>query len=322
MHRVAACAVDHGGRILLSIGDVDAPVFLRSSAKPFIAAAVVAAGAREAFGLTQPEIAVMAASHVGEPFHVEAVASILQKIGASVDDLRCGTHLPYDEASATALLRAGEAPSALSNNCSGKHAGILALCKLIGADLSTYLDASNPAQSAILALCARMSDDDPGTWPLGVDGCGIPVYATPLRRAALAFARFASLRGVSPSDAAALEIVRDAMVAYPEYVSGTREFDAALMRAGNGTIACKVGAEGVHAVAAVAAGLGFASKVIDGGSRGRAPSTIEALRALGVLDAPQLTELAAFARPVLYNRAGRAVGEIRCRPIVAIEKAR
>ncbi|MDQ2991917.1 MAG: asparaginase, partial [Candidatus Eremiobacteraeota bacterium] len=174
----------------------------------------------------------------------------------------------------------------------------------------------------ILAFCARMSDDDPSRWPLGVDGCGIPVYATPLRRAALAFARFATLRGVSDSDAAALAIVRDAMVAFPEHVSGTGEFDAELMRAGAGTIACKVGAEGVHVVSAIPQGIGLATKVIDGSSRGRAPSTVAALWALGALDQAQVTKLASFARPVLYNRAGRAVGAIRCRPIVAIEKAR
>jgi len=322
VHRVAACAVDDSGRVYLSVGDVETPVFLRSSAKPFIAAAVIAAGAGDAFGLTQPEIAVMAASHDGEPFHVAAVASILQKIGARVDDLQCGTHLPYDDASARALIRAGEAPSALYNNCSGKHAGILALCKLLGADAVTYLDARNPAQQHILAFCARMSDDDAATWPIAIDGCGIPVYATSLRRAALAFARFATLRGVSPEDAAALRIVRDAMIAYPAYVSGTAGFDTALMQAGAGDVACKVGAEGVHVVAAISKGLGYASKVVDGASRGRAPATLEAMRALGVLDDRQLTKLAAFGRPVLYNRAGRVVGEIRCRPIVAIEKAR
>ena len=308
--------------MLLAIGEVDTPVFLRSSAKPFIAAVAIAAGARETFDLSQSEIAVMAASHYGEPIHTEAVASILRKIGAGVDDLQCGSHLPYDEATARALERAGRSPSALYNNCSGKHAGILALCKLIGADWADYMDASNPAQREILAFCARMSDDDPAAWPLATDGCGIPVYATSLRRAALAFARFAMLRGLAARDAGALEIVRDAMVAYPEYTSGTGQFDAELMRAGGGSIACKVGAEGVHAVAAITAGLGFASKVVDGASRGRAPSTLAALRGLGVLDDAQLTKLAAFARPVLYNRAGRAVGEIRCRPIVAIEKAR
>src|SRR6185437_10513482 len=112
-------------------------------------------------------------------------ASILRKIGASPGDLQCGTHLPYNEAAAQALIRSNTAPSALYNNCSGKHAGILALCKAIGADTATYLEPDNPAQRCILEFCARLSDDDPDAWPLGVDGCGIPVYATSLRRAAL-----------------------------------------------------------------------------------------------------------------------------------------
>lgn len=320
IHQVAACAVDAGGAIHFRAGDIEVPVFLRSSAKPFIAAAAIAAGAVERFGLEPREIAVMAASHRGEPFHIDAVKSILRKTGMDVSALQCGAHYPYDETSAQAMIRAGEAPSALHNNCSGKHAGILALCSLIGADPATYLEASNPAQRAILDLCARLSDDDAQTWPLGVDGCGIPVYATSLRRAALSFARFATLEGVDARDAAALRVVRDAMVEYPEYVSGTGELDTVLMQVAGGAIACKAGAEGVHGVAAIGSALGYVSKVLDGAGRARGPSTIAALRHLGALDAEQATKLARFARPVVYNRAGRAAGEIRV-PDVAIEQA-
>jgi L-asparaginase II len=320
IHQVAACAVDVDGSVHFRSGDIDVPVFLRSSAKPFIAAAAVEAGVVERFGLEQREIAVMSASHHGEPFHIEAVRSILRKIGLDASALQCGAHYPYQEAAAQAMLRAGEPPSPLQNNCSGKHAGILALSVAIGADPSSYLEVSNPAERAILDLCARMSDDDPQTWPLGVDGCGIPVYATSLRRAALAFARFATLEGIDPRDAAALRVVRDAMIAYPEYVSGTGELDTVLMQVGEGGIACKGGAEGVHAVSAIERGLGYVSKVLDGGGRARGPSTIAALRHLGVLDDPQATKLARFARPPVYNRAGRAVGEIRV-PDVTMEKA-
>ncbi len=230
IHRVAACATNARGDIRFAIGDIDTPVFLRSTAKPFIAAAAIEAGVRDAFGLDMREIAVMSASHTGESFHVEAVRSILQKIGLDERALQCGVHLPYNEASAHRMLRAGESPTAVYNNCSGKHAGILALCKLIGADTSTYLEPSHPAQQRILSFCARLSDDDPSTWPLGVDGCGIPVYGTSLRKTALAFARFASLEGLAPRDAMALLVVRDAMVSHPEYVSGTGEFDSELMR--------------------------------------------------------------------------------------------
>jgi L-asparaginase II len=320
IHQVAACAVDSSGTVHFRAGDVDVPVFLRSSAKPFIAAAAIEAGVVERFGLEPCEIAVMAASHHGEPFHVEAVRSILRKIGMDASALRCGEHYPYDDASARAMMRAGEPPSALHNNCSGKHAGILALCKATGADPQSYLELANPAQHAILELCARLSDDDASTWPIGIDGCGIPVYATSLRRAALSFARLASLEGIDPRDAAALRVVRDAMIAYPEYISGTGELDAVLMQVGDGAIACKGGAEGVHGVSAIPQGLGYVSKVRDGGSRARGPSTIAALRRLGALDEEQATKLARFAHPVVYNRAGRAVGEIRV-PDAAIEKA-
>ena len=311
VHRVAACAVDAKGVILDAAGDVDSPVYLRSAAKPFIAAAVIAAGADTAFGLDGREVAVMAASHAGEPMHVEAVRSILNKIGMSVADLKCGVHWPYDEAAAEALRRAGAAPTALHNNCSGKHAGILALCKLIGADTVSYLDVANPAQRQILALCGRVSNDDPATWPLGIDGCGIPVYATSLRNAARSFARLATLDDVSDSDARALRVVRDAMVAHPVYVAGTGQFDTELMTVGAGSILSKGGAEGVHGVAAVAEGFGFVSKVLDGASRARAPSSIAMLRRAGALDDVQVQTLDRFAHPKVYNRAGHAVGEIR-----------
>ena len=310
VHRVAICAVDASGTVIEEAGDVKSPVFLRSAAKPFIAAAAVAGGVVARFRLEPREIAVMAASHSGEPYHVEAVRSILNKIGLDSSALQCGVQTPFDERAAQALRDAGEQPSVLHNNCSGKHAGILALCLAIGADTATYLRPDNPAQQQILAFCARLSDDDPTTWPVAVDGCGIPVYATGLRNGALAFARMATLSGIAPSDAEGLRVVRDAMLEFPHYVAGTGQFDTDLMLAGRGTIVSKAGAEGVHAVAAIAAGYGFAAKVLDGASRGRGPASISALRRLGVLDERQTRELTRFARPPVYNRAGDTVGEI------------
>lgn len=311
VHRVAACAVDAAGVVLYRAGEIDVPVYLRSTAKPFIAAAAVEAGVVTAFGLEPREIAIMAASHSGQPIHVNAVLSILRKIGMDVSALQCGVHWPYDEAAAEALRRTGELPTALHNNCSGKHAGILALCRVLRADPSTYLSAQNPAQRQILEFCARLSDDDPTTWPIAIDGCGIPVYATSLRNASRSFARFASLTQMQASDAQALHVVRDAMVEYPEYVAGAGQLDTELTIAGDGKVAAKAGAEGVHGVAAIAQGYGYASKVLDGSSRARGPSTIAALRRLGVLDDAKASALVRFARPTVYNRAGYPVGEIR-----------
>jgi L-asparaginase II len=313
LHRVSACAVDVRGRVLLSRGDVDVPIYLRSSAKPFIAATVVAAGAVERFGFTSPEIAVMAASHYGEPFHVDAVRSILAKIGLSESALQCGPQLPFDEASARAMIRSGTEPTSIYNNCSGKHAGILALSKVLGADTSSYLELYHPAQQQILAFCARVHGDDASTWPIGVDGCGIPVYATSLRRFALAFARLADPTNYAiKDDARALIVVADAMRTNPEFVSGTNQLDTVLMQS-NADLVCKGGAEGVHGVGIVSRGVGYASKVLDGNGRARGPGTVAALRTLGALDDAAFAKLQSFGEPVVSNWAGRAVGAIRAR---------
>lgn len=259
------------------MGDIDRPVYLRSAAKPFIAAAAIAAGAREAFGLTAQEIAVMAASHSGEPVHVAAVRSVLEKIGLDESALQCGSHLPFDEASAHALIRAGKSPGALHDNCSGKHAGILALSCALGADAATYREPTHPAQRAILDLCSRICAEDAARWPLALDGCGIPVFATPLRNAARAFARFASLTGLADAELEALRIVREAMLAHPRMVAGSGQFDTRLMEAARGTIACKVGAEGVDGIAIIPLGLGLALKVVDGAARARPPAALRLL---------------------------------------------
>lgn len=313
--------MDAEQNVIFAAGDIESPVFLRSTAKPFIAAAAIAAGVRERFGLESREISVMSASHTGQAFHVDAVRSILRKIGMDESALRCGAHEPYNAEAAKQMRDAGIVPTAVHNNCSGKHAGILALCKIIGADPSTYLEPSNPAQQRILALCARASGVHVEEFILGVDGCGIPVYATPLRNAALSFMRLATLQGLNDEDAAALHVVRDAMAAHPEYVSGTDEFDTRFMAAGAGSLVCKGGAEGVHGTAFIDSGTGLVCKVLDGASRGRAPAVLGAVRQLGLLSEAALTQLADLERPVVYNRAGRAVGEVRAASTVAIEKA-
>src|ERR1700676_5255960 len=159
VHQVAACAADVDGAIVLRIGTIQTPVFLRSSAKPFIAAAAVRVGVLERFGFGERELALMCASHNGEPAHVALVASMLERIGATVDDLGCGAHPPSYEPAAAALAARGERPTQLHNNCSGKHAGILALAKVLGAPFAGYLEPSHPAQRAVIALCERVSDD-------------------------------------------------------------------------------------------------------------------------------------------------------------------
>jgi L-asparaginase II len=297
-HAVAACACDDAGNVLLACGTVDVPVFLRSAAKPFIAAAAVRAGVVERFGLTEREVAVMCASHLAEPLHLETVRALLTKIGADVADLQCGG-----------------SPSALYNNCSGKHAGILALARLRGEPFAGYLDATHPVQREILAFCA-LAFDDPGLpQRIGVDGCGIPAFATPLATAARAFARFATLRGFAPGDRDALATVRAAMLAEPWMISGTGRFDTDLMAAAAGTIAAKGGAEGVHASALLGAGAGLVLKTIDGAARAVPPAALALLGRLDVLDGFAAERLREHALPPVRNVAGRVVGELRARAV-------
>ena len=295
-HDVAACASDDRGRVLLEHGTIDVPVFLRSAAKPFIAAAAVRAGVVERFGLEQHEIAIMCASHWGEPDHVAAAASILAKIGARESDLQCGG-----------------SPSALGNNCSGKHAGILALATARGESFDGYLDAAHPVQREILAFCELIFNDRFTPDRVGIDGCGIPVFATSLRNAAHGFARFATLRDFDADVAAALRIVRDAMIACPWYVSGTNRFDTDLMTVAGKSICAKGGAEGVHASALLGSGTGLVMKVIDGASRAVAPATIARLHGLGELSLENVEALAAHAHAPIRNVAGTIVGNIHAR---------
>jgi L-asparaginase II len=298
-HAVAACVCTVDGAVRYARGTIDVPVYLRSAAKPFIAAAVVAAGAVERFGLEPREIAVMAASHDGESGHVDAVASILAKIGASERDLQCGVQYP--------------GTTQLSHNCSGKHAGILSLARILDVPIDAYLDVDHPAERAILAMCERVFDERFDADRIGVDGCGIPVIALSLRRAAIGFARFATLRDLAPPDRDALAIVRDAMLAEPWYVAGTGQFDTDLMRAARGTVVAKGGAEGVHASGVLTSGLGVVLKTIDGARRAVPPATIALLAELGALDAEAQAALAGHARAPVTNIAGRTVGEIVAR---------
>jgi len=307
IHAVAACACGVDGELLLALGDIDEPVYLRSAAKPFIAAAVVRAGAADRFALDDRDLAIMSASHSGEPDHVVAVRALLEKIGVRPEDLQCGVQPPSYEPAALALA---EPPTALHNNCSGKHAGILALCRVLDVPFTDYLHASHPAQQAILALCERVCDDRFGPERLGVDGCGIPVFATSLRRAARAYARFATLQDLESGDAEALARVRAAMIAEPFYVGGTGRFDTDLMRAGNGRIACKAGAEGVHASALLDAAAGLVLKVVDGTRRAAAPAAVVLLARLRAIDNMQVSALESHASAAVTNAAGMRVGTI------------
>ena len=298
-HAVRFAAADPEGDMLASGGDVEQLTFLRSSAKPLIAAVVVGSGAADHYGFTEAEIALAAGSHSGEPFHVAAARSMLAKAGLTEDDLRCGAHAPYNVQSALALAAAGIEPGRIHNNCSGKHAGMLALAMHLGAGAAGYLEVTHPAESAILDGCAEMLGVPRKSFAIGVDGCGIPAIATPISTAARFFAKFAAPQRFPAKWRDALVRVRDAMMAHPQMVAGTAEFDTDLMRAAPADIMAKGGAEGYHASAALRRGIGLCVKIVDGNSRAVPPFVVAELGALGALTSEQIEALSTHGRKIV-----------------------
>lgn len=310
-HLVCYALADADGRVVASRGDIDRLVYLRSSAKPLIATAVVASGAADRFSFSTEEIALSAASHSGEPKHVQTALSMLAKAGLPETALQCGAHAPVHEPSAEALYLSGQRPRAVHNNCSGKHAGILALAVHRGSDPDGYLAADHPAQVEILDVCSRLLDLPLARMRVGVDGCGIPVIAAPLRSTAIFFAKLVDPDRFPREFAPALRRVIAAMTAHPDYVAGTKRFDTDLMTVAQGDVLAKGGAEGYHASAALRRGLGLTVKVADGNYRAVAPLVTNRLKEFGVLDAARMAQLSAYEAPRVRNHAGLVVGEIR-----------
>ena len=308
-HFICYAVVEADGRVMQSRGDIERLVFMRSSAKPLIATAVVASGAADRFGFSDEEIALAAASHSGEPKHIATAQRILEKIGLDESALQCGAHAPTHAPSAEALCKAGELPRAIHNNCSGKHAGILALAVHRGADPAGYLAADHPAEVEILDVCAQLLDIAADRMVIAVDGCGIPVIAVPLRTAARFFAKLSDLERFPRPLVAALRRVVRAMIEHPDYVAGTHRFDTDLMTAARPDILAKGGAEGYHASAALKAGLGMTVKIADGNYRAVAPFVMDRLRRVGVLDDAQWSALEQYRAPKVRNHAGKIVGE-------------
>ena len=296
-HLVDAALVDASGAIVDSHGLIDAPVYPRSACKPLQALPLVESGAADAFGLSAAELALACASHNGEPAHVEAVLAWLARLGLSDDDLECGAHLPRQEPVLAAFARSGAPLRQAHNNCSGKHAGMLATAVHLGEPTRGYIGREHPVQRRVAAamgeLCGLTLD------VYGIDGCGIPNFAVPLRHLALGMARL-------PARPAGRRIV-EAMMAEPFMVAGTGRACTEMMQAGGGAVALKTGAEGVYMASLPERGLGLALKARDGAGRAAEIAVGRLLAGLGAL--PER-----FARRSLRNVRGLAVGELRAAP--------
>ena len=318
-HRGHLTAVDPFGKRVAALGLPETVTYVRSSGKPFQAIPVITLGAADRFGFSEQEIAIACGSHSGEPIHVDTVRSMLKKIRLDESALKCGVHEPFSAEVARGLARRGESPNVLQNNCSGKHAAMLALALHVGAPTENYDVWGHPVQQAIAKTVAEFSDVPLEKIAIGIDGCGVPVFGIPVSSMALMYARLASPPdSFATATRDACKRITRAMIDYPEMVGGTRNrLDTELIKAGEGRLISKIGAEGVYTVGVLPCpdwpdGLGLALKIEDGDDhRARPPAVIEALKQLNVLSEKDLAALSSYAPTVITNRRGERVGEAR-----------
>ncbi|MEB3329059.1 MAG: asparaginase [Candidatus Sericytochromatia bacterium] len=298
------------GRVLVSRGDPDTAVWVRSSVKPLQVLPLLLSGAADALALAPETLAVAQASHSGTDRHRAVVQALMTRAGLPLSALRCGRHTPYDEATAHALIRAGAVPDTLRCNCSGKHAAMLVVCQHLGWDLAGYRDPDHPLQRWIRDLLAAAAGVPSHAVGVGVDGCGAPVWRLSVRGLAQAYARVASGRGLNDDVAAAAARALEAFARHPELVAGPGRLDTALVGAGAGRLVAKIGGEAVHAGAWLGEGPAWALKVTDGGKRAIGPALARALTLAGC-PLPPSPGLAGHLAPEVINNLGARVGEVR-----------
>jgi len=297
-------AVDARSTLVTSKGDPSRLTYFRSCAKPFQAIAALRIGIVARFGLTAEHVAIMCASHSGEPRHVAVVRDLLAHAEVDESSLQCGAHWPYDEAAASVARRQMIEPLAVFNNCSGKHSGMLAAARLLQAPLESYLEPSHLVQQRIRQVIEEFTGCAAADVIYGIDGCGAPNAAVPLSAMARGFAQLVT----SDDDAARTAV--EAMTTHPFLIGGTKRFDTALMEVTNGRLLAKGGAAGAHCTADRRSGRGLAVKLEDVDGTWVSVAVMAALTALGWLTPAEQQALDRFAHPILRNHKGLEVGRV------------
>jgi L-asparaginase II len=305
VHFGAIAVTDAHGKLLAAVGDPTQRVFSRSGLKPFQCTPLLMNEAQAQFAFSDAHVALMCASHSGEPMHVTAVQDMLNRVGEPYTRLLCGCHVPYMFTFLGRSPPEGEVWDERHNNCSGKHTGMLASCIAHGWTMDDYINPQHPLQRAIAKVLGDLTGLSESDIP-GIDGCSAPAFALPLQACATAFAKLAVDR--SGPYSAALDRACKAMIAHPDYVSGTKRNDAAFMRAGRGDWVSKVGADGIQTIASISRGEGIALKVADGNGDARYAVTVEVMEQRGWLDDGQREALAPWRIADIRNHAGRLTG--------------
>ena len=307
---IAVVSVDGG--LVHWVGDPHWPTFTRSTLKAFQALPFIREGGASRFGWDASRVALMCASHSGETMHTGIVRSMLASVDCQESDLQCGCHAPGWYAALGRSPPADGRWSPLEHNCSGKHAGFLAACRLHGEAVSDYLDPTAALQRRIADAVATMAAVDRDDMARGTDGCSAPNYRLPLSRLALLYALLAQ-GAAAPREGDSLQALFEAMTAHPLLVSGTARSDLSLMTLGGGDWVTKIGADGVQAIGIRSLGLGIAIKVTDGSRDALFCAVVEVLRQLGLVganDASMPADFGAWHRTQLRNARGRVTGRI------------
>ena len=310
-HRGAGAVVDAGGRVVLAFGDAERAVYPRSAVKALQALPLIESGAADRLGLSDNEIALACASHSGSEAHVAAVRAMLAKAGYDEGALECGAHWPLGETEARALARSGRTPTALHNNCSGKHAGFICGACAMGVDPRGYVAPDHAVQREVTAAIEAMTSARLSEEMRGVDGCSIPTYAVPLLALARGFARLGTGDGLPPERGRAVARIRACVAAHPLTVAGRGRFDTEMMSLTGARVFLKSGAEAAICAALPEAGLGLAVKADDGAGRAAQVMIAALIRRFGGFDEETNARLARFVSPRLINWNGVEVGRLR-----------
>lgn len=307
--RGAVCVVSSQGHCLFSYGNINQVVFTRSALKPFQSLPLLALGAAAHFGFTGPELAITFGSHNGDPLHQDAVMGILKKVGLRADALQCGPQPPGDRPTRKLLETNKGKPSALHNNCSGKHAGFLALAAFLGAPLHAYLEIDHDVQRRVRACIAQVLELPEAELRLGEDGCTAPNYACSLYHLALGYKNLAIGMPSNPTWHMAIRRLVDSWKEYPHYIAGTGRYCTEVCSMSQGVVLGKTGADGVFCMAIPTLGLGIAIKMDDGAMGPQYLVAQAMIDALGLAPSPALDQYR--VRPILnWNKHQTGVEQV------------
>ncbi len=310
VHYGAVSVVDESGKVLYAAGDPHHMTFLRSAAKPFQALPAMKRRIDEVYGLTGEETALFAASHRGESFHIDALESLMGKIGIQEDALHCCATYPLNEDAKAERHQNHETKRRIFHNCSGKHSGMIALCKHMGWDEATYYQPEHPLQKEILETLADIAEVPVSSIPQGIDGCGLPIYAIPLDRIAYSFLKLACPDLIRyPETAEAAARIAKVMNEYPDIIADTKFVCSALLKDDN--LTAKGGAKGVYGIGLRKERLAISLKVSDGSEQVWPCIIATILERLGYSNQATIDRLYELVPNEILNDGGTLVGERR-----------